>query len=156
MKEMSDMTRVVIASALSLAVIVAWTLVYRGSQPATPAAPAASPGAAATAAPTAGAPRAAAPPAAVPASSIGDSAEKTIVIESDLYRVVLSNRGAVVRSWQLKKYSDASRPPRRLDLVHADAAPESGNWPFSLQIMGDAQSEQAANGALFRMTPRAA
>jgi len=154
MKEMSDMTRVVIASALSLAVIVAWTLVYRGSQPATPAAPAASPGAAATAAPTAGAsgsglPAATAVTAAVPASSIGDSAEKTIVIESDLYRVVLSNRGAVVRSWQLKKYSDAGKPPRQLDLVHSDAAQQASNWPFSLQL-SDAQIEQTVNRALYQ------
>jgi len=170
MKEISDQKRMVIAAVLSLLVIVAWTMLYRPAAPPpgtaisptpSPAVPAGIPPAGA---PTDGTTSGAAQPAgpvvaasvAASAAVVGDTAEKTIVVESELYRVVLSNRGAVVRSWQLKKYNDASRPPRRLDLVHAEAAQESGNWPFSLQIMGDAQSEQAANGALFLMTPSTA
>src|SRR3984885_6471052 len=34
------------------------------------------------------------------------AAETNIVVESNLYRVELSNHGAVARSWQLKKYFD--------------------------------------------------
>jgi YidC/Oxa1 family membrane protein insertase len=34
------------------------------------------------------------------------TAEKNIVVESSLYRVELSNHGAVVRSWKLKNYFD--------------------------------------------------
>ena len=162
MSEMTDQKRVVIASVLSLLVIVVWSALYRpaapppGSQPggATAPAPSSTPGNA----PAAGAAPGAAQPAglavaagAAAAAAVGDRAERTIVVESELYRVVLSNRGAVVRSWQLKQYNDASQPPRRLDLVHAEAAQESGNWPFSLQI-GDAQSEQAANQALYLLT----
>ena len=56
------------------------------------------------------------------------------MIESDLYRVEISNRGAVVRSWQLKKFTDDHTPPRTLDLVHADAAQQAGSWPFSLAL----------------------
>jgi len=168
MSEMTDQKRVVIASVLSLLVIVVWSLLYRPAAPPPGAANAPAPSSAVPArVPTAGVPVAGAmagagQPAgaaiaagAASGAAMGDTAEKTIVVESDLYRVVLSNRGAVVRSWQLKKYNDASRPPRRLDLVHAEAAQESGNWPFSVQI-GDAQVEQAANRSLYLVTPSAA
>jgi YidC/Oxa1 family membrane protein insertase len=160
MKEMGDQTRVVIASALSLAVIVVWSLLYRpAAPPPGPANSTASSSAAPTGTAAAGATNGAGLPAAtavaaanVSAAAVGDTTEKTIVVESNLYRVVLSNRGAVVHSWQLKKYTDDRQPPRQLDLVHAEAAQESGNWPFSLQI-ADAQIEQTANRALYLSTP---
>jgi YidC/Oxa1 family membrane protein insertase len=153
MKEVSDQTRVVIASALSLAVIVVWSLLYKpATPPAGPTNPATATSAtapASSAAPAGGAsqPAPAAAAAAAP-NAVGDTAEKTFTVESDLYRVVLSNRGGIVQSWQLKKYMDASEPPRQLDLVHADAAKEAGRWPFSLQLT-DAQAEQTINGALY-------
>ena len=74
--------------------------------------------------------------------------EKDIVVESDLYRVELSNRGGVVRSWQLKKYTDGGNPPRVLDLVNADLAQQTDSWPLSLQL-ADAQQESAANQGLY-------
>ena len=84
--------------------------------------------------------------AAVPA--VSNNAEQTVTIESDLYRVVLSNRGAVARSWQLTKYTDEHEPPRTLDLVQSDASQAAGGWPFSLQ-MSDPQLEAAANQGLY-------
>jgi YidC/Oxa1 family membrane protein insertase len=152
MKEVSDQTRVVIASALSLAVIVVWSLLYRPAPPAPGAgnAPASS---SATAATPAGAgvsqPAAVSVAAAASPNAVGDTAEKTIVVESGLYRIELSNRGAVVRSWQLKKYNDANKPPKQLNLVYAETSQEVGNWPFSLQL-ADAQIEQTVNRALYR------
>ena len=79
------------------------------------------------------------------------SAENSVVIESDLYHVEISNRGGVVRSWQLKKFTDDHKPPRTLDLVHPEAAQASGSWPFSLAL-DDPQQEVAANNALFEIT----
>src|SRR4029077_5258775 len=76
-----------------------------------------------------------------------DTEERTIVVENDLYRAEFSNRGAVVKSWQLKKYTDDAKPPRVLDLVHPDAAQQTGGWPFALAL-SDEQQETAANGAL--------
>ena len=76
------------------------------------------------------------------------SAQKTVVVENGLYRVELSNRGGVVQSWELKKYSAAGAP---LDLVNPDAAPQLG-WPLSL-MLPDAQREAQANAALYEMTP---
>src|SRR5579872_1468899 len=82
---------------------------------------------------------------AAPVAAVG---EKNIVVESDLYRVELSNRGAVVRSWQLKRYTDGGNPPRTLDLVNADLARQTGGWPLSLQL-ADPQIESAANQGLY-------
>ncbi len=53
---------------------------------------------------------AAQPPVNIAAKA--DTEERTIVVENDLYRVEFSNRGAVVKSWQLKKYLDDSKPQR--------------------------------------------
>ena len=113
--------------------------------PATNPSPA-SPNAAATSAAT----RAAAPPAS-PAKA--DTQERIIVVENELYRVEFSNRGAVVKSWQLKKYTDDSKPPRVLDVVHPEAAQQTGGWPFSLAV-SDPNFERAANTVLYEATPR--
>jgi len=76
--------------------------------------------------------------------------EHSIVVESDLYRVQISNRGAAVRSWQLNKFTDDSTPPRTLDLVHPEAAQQEGGWPFSLTL-DDTQQESTVNNALFEI-----
>jgi YidC/Oxa1 family membrane protein insertase len=169
MSEMSDQKRVIIASVLSFVVIVVWWVIFPTPTP-KPSSNAA-PGAGATSAVstqgtagTSGAGSAAATspagrptPAVVEAAApppIGDTAEKTYVVENDLYRVVLSNRGAVVRSWELKKYTDASEPPKQLDLVHAAADVGTTNWPFTLQI-ADAQVEGDVNQALYAVKPSA-
>src|SRR5437899_11509191 len=54
---------------------------------------------------------------AAPASASG---EKNIAIQTDLYRVELSNRRAVVRSWQLQNETDGSHPTGMLAFVNAD------------------------------------
>ena len=89
--------------------------------------------------------------AAQSVATVSASAEQSITIESDLYRVVLSNRGAVARSWQLKKYTDEHEPPRTLDLIQSDASQAAGGWPFSLE-MGDPQLQSAANQGLYVVT----
>ena len=100
-----------------------------------------------TSAPAAG--KAAAP--AAPVTMRAASAENSVVIESDLYRVEISNRGGVVRSWQLKKFTDDHKPPRTLDLVHPDAAQASGSWPFAIAL-DDPQQEVSVSNALFEIT----
>ncbi|HYK37944.1 membrane protein insertase YidC [Alloacidobacterium sp.] len=74
-------------------------------------------------------------PAAVPATpdisanTTQAAAETTTVVENELYRITLSNRGAQVTSWILKKYKDDDGKP--LDLVNHDAAAKFG-YPLSL------------------------
>lgn len=58
------------------------------------------------------------------------SSEAETVIENDLYRITLSNRGAQVKSWILKKFdNEAQNGP--LDLVNQAAAAQFG-YPLSL------------------------
>jgi len=156
--------RILVASLLSMVVILLWAKFFAPKPPArpqpqnTPAASApATPGAPATsAAPGASSPStsasttvSAANTTATPA--IGDSQERTIVVENALYRVEFSNRGAVVKSWQLKKYKDDAKPRRTLDLVHPQSAALTGGWPFSM-VFDDPQLEKAANTGLYKIS----
>jgi YidC/Oxa1 family membrane protein insertase len=65
------------------------------------------------------------------------AAETTTVVENELYRIVFSNRGAQVVSWQLKRRPDAPQSTYKdndgkpLDLVHSQAAKLFG-YPMSL------------------------
>src|SRR5260370_8915181 len=101
------------------------------------------------ASPTSASPAALTPAAPVSVTPKSDSQERTIVVENDLYRVEISNRGAVVKSWQLKKYKDDAKPPRVLDVVHTDASQQTGGWPFSV-VLDDEQLQNAANCGLYQ------
>ena len=155
-KEMSTEMRSLLAAVLCLVVIAGWSLIYKPPQPpqplAKPVAATTNPVAPAPAVPSTSVPGAGkAAASAAPVTMRAASAESSVVIESDLYRVEISNRGGVVRSWQLKKFTDDHKPPHTLDLVHPEAAQQSGSWPFSLAL-DDPQQEAAANSALFEIT----
>jgi YidC/Oxa1 family membrane protein insertase len=89
-------------------------------------------------------------PVSAPVTAISDSQESSIVIQSDLYRVEISNRGAVVKSWQLSKYMDDNKPQRVLDVVHPEAAQQIGGWPFAV-VLDNADLEKTANNGLFKL-----
>jgi len=57
--------------------------------------------------------------------------EQIYVIDTNLYRVTLSNKGGVVRSWTLKKYQDSAGKP--LDLVNPAGSAKTG-YPFALAL----------------------
>ncbi len=63
------------------------------------------------------------------ATSVQATSEAETVIENDLYKITFSNRGAQVRSWILKQYTDDAGKP--LELVNQAAATKYGN-PLSL------------------------
>ena len=69
--------------------------------------------------------------------------ESDTVLENDFYRVTLSNRGAVAKSWILKKYKDQNGRP--LDLVNAIAAPVLG-YPLSFFSYDKTLEDQLNNG----------
>ncbi len=157
-KEMSMEMRSLLALVLCLLVYVGWFAIFKPpapppatatAKPAEQTAPATGQTAAAISTPAPRAPKPAAPVA--PISLHAATAETSLVIESDLYHVEISNRGGVVRSWQLKRFTDDHKPPLTLDLVHPQAAQASGYWPFSL-VLDDPQQEVAANNALFEIT----
>lgn len=170
-KELSSEMRILIASILSMAVILLWVKFFAPKPPANvpgankPAitAPAAStnsttPSPSASTSPASGKPNAPSTPGNATAIAPANAAslppmaatdENSIVVENDLYRVEFSNRGGVVKSWQLKKYKDDAKPQKVLDVVHPEAAAQVGGWPFSL-VLDDQQREAQANSALYK------
>jgi YidC/Oxa1 family membrane protein insertase len=104
------------------------------------AAPAAASNQTATSSGAAPAAASAKPETAVRAANATD-----IVIDSELYRVVITNAGADVKSWVLKRYTDDNGKP--LDLVNADAAGKFG-LPLSLYAY-DPGLKAKLNSALY-------
>src|SRR6266566_3303460 len=154
--------RILVASLLSFGVIILWAKFF-GPKPSVqpmpanrpaetaPAVPGPATRATANPLPVPAAPVATAPAAATTVAVKNDSEERRIVVENSLYRVEISNRGAVVKSWQLKNYKDDAKPQRVLDVVHPDASQQTGGWPFSI-VLDDEQLQNAANGALYRLS----
>src|SRR5262252_2023994 len=139
MKEVSDQVRGIIFVVLVMAVIFAWSRFYRPAA-APPQQKQAQSSSLKSATPTttqseeAPAPvnvpkssvRKSASVAAVPVAPVQASAEHKTVVESALSRVEVSNRGAVVKSWKLKKYNNDPKPPQPLELVDADSSSQLG------------------------------
>lgn len=91
------------------------------------------------------------PPAPHIAISQGQQAQD-IVVENDLYRITFSTQGGVVKSWILKKYTDANGKP--LDVVDAAASKQLG-YPMSLRTT-DETLNQKVNQALYVAQPSGA
>ncbi len=82
--------------------------------------------------------------APAPAARIGETAERDIVVDTERLRAVFTNRGAHLKSWQLKGYRDDMG-----DLV--DMVPQLHQGlirPFLLKT-GDASLDARLNSALF-------
>ena len=146
--------RVLLAVVLSFLVLYGFQVMFPAPEPPKPGAPA---GQATTAQPAAATPGAAAqtPPAPVaaapvaptgPAPLVADTADRDIVVENESVRAVFSTRGAVLKSWRLKKYLDAARQP--LELVPQDA-PADQPRPFTLAF-DDAAVTTTLRNALYR------
>jgi len=168
-KELSSEMRILVASLLSMAVILLWVKFFAPKPPANvpqankpavtaPATSTNSAGTTTSSSPASGKPNALTTPGIATAIAPANAAalpptaateENNIVVENDLYRVEFSNRGGIVKSWQLKKYKDDSKPQKVLDVVHPEAAAQVGGWPFSL-VLDDQQREAQANSVLYK------
>src|ERR1035437_9413128 len=80
-------------------------------------------------APPAPAAEAAAEAEPLPVGATPQQAEPAFLIETDLYRIALSNQGGTVRSWQLKKTK--GNDLKTLDLVNTAAGMD---FPYSLHF----------------------
>jgi len=152
-----DTRRLLLALALSFAVLVGWTLLFPTPEPppAPPPAPAgpeeAAPAEAGVPEPAGAEPEAADQPAlleapeaeAEPEEEILTDVERTVVIENDRFRAELSNRGAVVTSFRLKRH----RSHDGGGLVDLVRRRESGPYPFAL--VGPDLALLPIDGALF-------
>jgi len=87
--------------------------------------------------------------AAVPVLNAGATkqaaSESETVVENDLYCITFTNRGAQVKSWILKKFTDDKERP--LDLVNNLAAEKYG-YPLSLWTYDESQRNKL-NSALY-------
>jgi YidC/Oxa1 family membrane protein insertase len=155
-KEMSMEVRLLLAFLLMGAVMFLTPYFFK-SPPVQPAkkTPAASTTVPATA-PPAEAPAAAPKPAPETAASTAPVADATsqqpappVVIDTDLYHIVLNNQGATVRSWLLKKYKGNDGKP--LDLVNTAAKLE---YPFSLSFPSEKPAGDV-NSKYYQQTPDA-
>jgi YidC/Oxa1 family membrane protein insertase len=79
------------------------------------------------------------------AAPIRAEAEEVLTVETDVYRIQFSNRGAVVRSWRLKKYEDSFGEP--VELVNLKAVEKTG---YPMKLLGsDRQPLEDLNNALY-------
>jgi len=158
--------RILVASLLSMGVIIVW-LKFFGPKPPIPPSPASN-SPAQTAPASAGGSSSPSPAAQPqkPSSVTGHttasaspkqptatppkagSQETSVVVENALYKVEFTTRGAVVKSWQLKNYADDNKPRRTLDVVHPQSSEQLGAWPLAL-VLDDPEAQKAANSALY-------
>jgi YidC/Oxa1 family membrane protein insertase len=86
-------------------------------------------------------------PAATP--TVAAALETETTVENEEYKIVFTNRGAQVRHWILKKYSDTAGKP--LDMVQPQAADKFG-FPLSLFTYEPALNEELNKKALYQLT----
>jgi YidC/Oxa1 family membrane protein insertase len=141
--------RLLLAAALSLAVLMVWEWVVPK-----PPRPAPSPRTASTASATPSATSASAPspasqssdlappPPAAPASAVE---ETSVTLANEVFKATFSNRGAVLQSFVLTRYTDEQKRP--LELVRA--LPPELPRPFALDFGKDAEATKRIANALF-------
>jgi len=143
--------RLLLAAALSLGVLLLWEwVVPKPPRPApgareTPAALATTPGAAIAAG--AAAADSSSPPPAPPAPVAPESASapESVTLANDVFKATFSNRGAVLESFVLTRYTDEQKHP--LELVRA--LPPEQPRPLALDFGKDAEATKRVANALF-------
>ncbi len=146
--------RVLVAVFLSFLVLYAYQAIV--PQPKRPTSrPAATPASqqAASAAPDAASPaEPAEPPETEPktpevAPAVAAGAERDVVVDVGPVRATFSNKGGVIKRWELTRYFDQAGKP--IDLVPA-GLPESSPRPFTLRV-ADEKTTARLNSALYKM-----
>ncbi len=92
-----------------------------------------------------------APPVPAPQQTIQSQNEHEVVLENALVKITLTNKGAGVKSWVLRKYKDSNR--ETLDLVKGiDPAKEP--LPLYMSIPTDESLASQINSALFKVSEK--
>jgi YidC/Oxa1 family membrane protein insertase len=144
---MNQEKRVLIAFALSFAMLMLWRIVFPPPPPPKKPAPAAPKTQGAVSKPVGTI--SIKPSAPVPLPVLAGGKAEDIVVESDLYRVTFSTRGAVVKSWVLKKYQDEKKD--LLDVIDGPACAKLG-YPMALHLTDQALATKL-NAAVYVATP---
>src|SRR5207244_7880594 len=73
--------------------------------------------------------------------------EQEVTVETDLVKVVLSNRGGVIKRWELKRYLTSDpRDPKPIQLVPALAKDVSLTLPLTVQVPDAKLQERLTRG----------
>lgn len=146
--------RLLLAAALSLAVLALWeVLVPKPQKPTTNAAAAGAPAAEVTPGVSTAAPTSAALPAASTAAlrqerlpaPIAGRAEEVATVENGVARATFSNRGAVLKSLLLLRHTDDEKKP--LDLIRQ--LPPPAEKPLAIDFPGNPELTRRVGEALF-------
>ncbi len=152
---MDNEKRVIIAFALSFVMLLLWRILFVTTPPPPTKPPGTHQSVAEQAAAHKGLAKSAAKPEApkiptAPAIPVTEARQaQDIIVENDLYRITFSTRGAVIKSWILTKYKDASGKP--LNVVNPAACKQLG-YPMSIRS-SDSSLNQTVNQALFVAQP---
>ena len=136
--------RFVVALALSVLILLGWSLIAKRYFPTPPLPVAAAPPVEAEPRPDAPAP--AVPPPS-PGPTVAGAAEQDVRLETNLAEIVLTNKGGRVRSWKLKQFQSAGHA---VDFV-SDAARRDDLLPLALAF-DDRAILPGINAALFAVT----
>ncbi len=146
-----DMRGTMVFWLFLLLVFFGYETFFNKPKPPAPAVPHTQSKAAAPAAPANAPSEAAARPvpgkAAAAAMAVTASTESDTTVENELYKIVFTNRGGLVKHWILKKYVDSHGKP--LDMVQAQIASRFGD-PLSLYTY-DASLTSQLNQALYQV-----
>jgi YidC/Oxa1 family membrane protein insertase len=91
-----------------------------------------------------------APPAGTEAVARAASREESTVVETGLYTLTFSNRGARLLSARLKAFRDGGGEP--YELVNREAADHTGSHPLEVRLGSEEQSRKLSD-ALFEVQP---
>jgi YidC/Oxa1 family membrane protein insertase len=89
---------------------------------------------------------------ATPAAATEPRHEQEVTVETDLFKVIMSNKGGVIKSWELKRYrTQDAKDPRPIQLVPVDVKTASLTPPLALQL-ADSNLQQRIERALFAVS----
>src|SRR5579875_2805449 len=86
------------------------------------------------------------PAAGVPTGQIQAGSEVVTDVDTDLYHVVFTNRGAAIKSWVLKQYKDDAGKPLQVINTAATDVP----LPFTIQVTGNQKLSVDPNTVLYQ------
>src|SRR5437588_13011830 len=81
----------------------------------------------------------------------GSTREQEVTVETNLIRVVFSNRGGVIKSWELKRYhTQDDKNPKEIQLVPSKSATGPLMPPLEVQVV-DPKLQQRLNQGLYQV-----
>ncbi|TAL11769.1 MAG: membrane protein insertase YidC [Nitrospirae bacterium] len=83
----------------------------------------------------------------LPPPALTGEHEQEVTVETDLARVVLSNRGGVIKRWELKRYLNTDpKQPKPIQLVPADEKGVALIPPLTVEVLDAKLQERLARG----------